>query len=156
LEREPVSADRLDAWQSQNTRDEKEDEMATLDSSKTQALTSVQEVLSVPLDPWPISADSIRDGQPQASGMVIARSDDRRAVTGVWECTPGSFDWHYIWDETASVVAGRVTISEKGGASQTFKAGDVVHCPLGLQTTWTVHETVRKVYTLISPIPLDL
>jgi hypothetical protein len=88
--------------------------------------------------------------------MVIARSEDRRTFTGVWECTPGTFDWTYTWDETISVVAGRVTITDRGGATREFTAGDVVHFPIGLQATWTVHATVRKVYALISPVPLDL
>jgi uncharacterized protein len=117
---------------------------------------TVQNVLSVPLDPWPIPADQIKAGEPVAKGMVIARSDDRKTFTGVWECTPGSFEWSYTWDETISVVAGRVTITDKAGASQVFQAGDVAHFPIGLEATWTVQETIRKVYALISPVPLDL
>ena len=77
--------------------------------SKPTAAT-VQNVFSVPLDPWPIPADQIKAGQPVAKGMVIARSEDRKTFTGVWECTPGTFEWSYTWDETISVVAGRVTI----------------------------------------------
>jgi uncharacterized cupin superfamily protein len=117
---------------------------------------TVQNAMSVPLDPWPIPADQIKDGQPEARGMVIARSDDRRTFTGVWECTPGTFDWTYTWDETISVIVGRVTITSKSGESQVFQTGDVAHFPIGLEATWTVHETVRKVYALISPEPLDL
>ena len=123
--------------------------------SKSAAAT-VQGAMQVPLDPWPIPADQIKAGRPEARGMVIARSPDRRAITGVWECTPGTFDWTYTWDETISVVAGRVTITDRSGASVDFQAGDVAHFPLGLEATWTVHETVRKVYALISPEPLEL
>ena len=125
-----------------------------IESKPTKA--TVQNVQSVPLDPWPIPADQIKAGRPEARGMVIARSPDRRTFTGVWDCTPGTFDWTYTWDETISVVAGRVTITDKAGGTQVFKAGDVAHFPIGLEATWTVHETIRKVYALISPEPLDL
>jgi uncharacterized cupin superfamily protein len=124
--------------------------------STTVALTQVFDPFAVGLDPWPIPADQIRAGSPTASGNVIARADDRGTITGVWECTPGTFDWVYTWDETISVLAGRVTIQEENGRSKTFRAGDVVHFPLGLRATWTVHETVRKFYALISPTPVDL
>jgi uncharacterized cupin superfamily protein len=130
--------------------------MAATKPTTAQLATSIQNVFSVPLDPWPIGAELIRAGKPVAKGMVIARSDDRRAFTGVWECTPGTFDWTYTWDETISVVAGRVTITDLGGEPRVFTTGDVVHFPVGLHATWTVHETVRKVYALISPEPLDL
>jgi uncharacterized cupin superfamily protein len=130
--------------------------MAVSKPTTAEPATSVQNVFSVPLDPWPIGPELIRAGKPVAKGMVIARSDDRRTFTGVWECTPGTFDWTYTWDETISVVAGRVTITDLGGEARTFKTGDVVHFPIGLHATWAVHETVRKVYALISPEPLDL
>ena len=123
---------------------------------KTLAQTGIYDPFNVSLDPWPIPADQVRDGSPTARGNVIARADDRRAITGVWECTPGTFDWVYTWDETITVLAGRVTIQEDNGASQTFKTGDVVHFPIGLHATWTVHETVRKFYALLSPTPVDL
>jgi uncharacterized cupin superfamily protein len=124
--------------------------------STTLAQTDIFDPFTVDLEPWPIPADQVRAGNPTARGNVIARADDRRAITGVWECTPGSFDWDYTWDETITVLAGRVTIEEASGASRTFKAGDVVHFPLGLHATWTVHETVRKFYALLSPDPVDL
>jgi uncharacterized cupin superfamily protein len=125
-----------------------------IETKPTSAL--VQNVFSVSLDPWPIPTDQIKAGQPVARGMVIARSEDRKTFTGVWECTPGTFEWSYAWDETVSIVAGRVTITSKGGGSQVFQTGDVANFPIGLEATWTVHETVRKVYALISPVPLDL
>ena len=125
-------------------------------SSATQPATSILDPMTVPLEPWPIPAELVREGSPEAKGMVIARSEDRRTLTGVWECSPGIFDWDYTWDETLTVVAGRVMIKDKGGTSQTFRAGDVVHLPVGLKTTWTVHETIRKVFGLISLTPVDL
>ena len=59
-------------------------------------------------------------------------------------------------DETITVIEGRVTIQEKDGATREFKAGDVVHFPIGLECTWTVHETIRKFFALLSPQPLSL
>jgi uncharacterized cupin superfamily protein len=122
----------------------------------TVAQPGIYDPFAVALDPWPIPADQVHDGNPAASGNVIARSEDRRGITGIWECTPGTFDWVYTWDETITVLAGRVTIQDASGTSQTFKTGDVVHFPIGLRATWTVHETVRKFYALLSPTPVDL
>ena len=128
----------------------------TLKQGNAPLATSVLDPFAVPLDPWPIPADQVRAGQPTARGAVIARSDDRRTLTGIWECTPGTFDWSYSWDETITVLAGRVTIADEGGATRGFKAGDVVRFPVGLRATWTVHETVRKMFALISPTPVEL
>jgi len=129
--------------------------MAVSKPSGAQPATTVRNVFSVPLDPWPIGPELVRAGKPVANGMVIARSDDRRAFTGVWECSPGTYDWTYTYDETISVVAGMVTITDLGGEPRVFTSGDVVHFPIGLHTTWTIHEKVRAVFAVISPEPLD-
>jgi len=62
-----------------------------------------------------------------------------------WSCEPETFDWEYDADERAYVKEGRVTIKT---ADRTVEigGGDIVLFPKGTKCTWTVHETIRKVY----------
>lgn len=62
-----------------------------------------------------------------------------------WSSGPETFDWEYEADERAYVKEGRVTVKTP---DQTVEvgAGDIVLFPKGTKCTWTVHETVRKVY----------
>ena len=64
-----------------------------------------------------------------------------------WECEPSSFDWHYDQKETFYVKEGEVTVTHPGGEA-TFGAGDIVVFPEGMDCTWTVHKTIRKVYKM--------
>ena len=102
---------------------------------------------------WPLK--KVVDGNPQATYYVVSKSNDSRNFSGVWECTPGRFEVNYTWDETIYVLEGLVSIEEDGTIRQ-FKSGDFVHFPIGLKCTWDVHRTIKKVYTLFSPEPLDL
>lgn len=63
-----------------------------------------------------------------------------------WSCEPSTFDWEYPEEETAYVFEGQVTVQYDGGNTE-IKAGDLVTFPKGLKCVWTVHETIRKVYS---------
>lgn len=65
---------------------------------------------------------------------------------GRWECEPSTFPWEYDDKETAYVFEGNVTVKTEDGEEVTFGPGDLVTFPKGLKCTWTVHETIRKVY----------
>jgi len=62
-----------------------------------------------------------------------------------WSCAPETFDWEYDADERAYVKEGRVTVRTADQAVD-VGAGDIVLFPKGTKCTWTVHETIRKVY----------
>lgn len=64
-----------------------------------------------------------------------------------WECGPETFPWEYSADETAYVKQGKVRVVTEHGQEVEFGAGDLVTFPRGLKCTWTVIETIRKVYT---------
>lgn len=63
-----------------------------------------------------------------------------------WSCNPSTFDWDYSETETAFVKEGRVTVKHDGGETE-IEAGDLVTFPKGMKCVWTVHETIRKVFT---------
>jgi uncharacterized protein len=69
-----------------------------------------------------------------------------------WECTPETFDWEYSSDETAYVKEGKVEIRTEHGQQVELGAGDLVFFPSGLKCTWTVLETIRKVYVFGKPL----
>ena len=64
-----------------------------------------------------------------------------------WSCEPETFDWEYDEDERAYVKEGRVTVTTADQKVE-LGAGDIVLFPKGTRCTWTVHETIRKVYRM--------
>jgi uncharacterized protein len=63
-----------------------------------------------------------------------------------WQCEPSTFPWEYDERETAYVFEGKVTVKTDDGEIVRIEPGDLVTFPKGLKCTWTVHETIRKVY----------
>ena len=115
-------------------------------STQAQA-TLKQKVIEARLDPMPIPGEWILEGDPQASGAILWKSADGKQCNGIWECTPGVFNYVHT-DETGTVVAGRVTVTPEGGEPIEIAAGDVFFFPEGTKTRWQVHETVRKSFHL--------
>ncbi len=111
--------------------------------------TSVQRasVLAAELDPWPIPADQIVEGDPQAAGSILWKSEDGTLANGIWECTPGTFNWVHA-GETLCLVEGRVTVTPEGREPFDIAPGDVVFFPEGTRTRWKVTEKLRKAFHL--------
>ncbi len=63
-----------------------------------------------------------------------------------WECDPSTFPWTYEADETAYVLAGKVTVTCPDGQKVDLGPGDLVRFPRGLSCTWEVKEKIRKVF----------
>ena len=116
-------------------------------TSETVHATLRQNVEKASLDSWPLAPEQVIEGDPQASGTVLWKSDDSKLANGIWECTPGSFNWVHA-DETACLVKGRATVTPEGGEPIEIAAGDVVFFPEGTKTRWEIQETVRKAFHL--------
>jgi uncharacterized cupin superfamily protein len=95
----------------------------------------------------PLAPESVLEGDPRTADGEIARSPDGSLVTGVWTCTPGRMT-DVESDETFVVLEGRATIESEGQEPVEVGPGDVCILPAGARTTWTVHETLRKVYVI--------
>lgn len=106
-----------------------------------------QSVREAPLAPLPLDPSQIIEGDPQASATILWKSEDGKQCNGIWECTPGVFDYLHT-DETACLVQGRVQVTPEGGEPLQLGAGDVVFFPEGSRTRWEVYETVRKAFHL--------
>lgn len=95
--------------------------------------------LAIPLEPLP--ADQVVAGTP-STGFV-----ELTDAIGVWEHTPGT-STDVEADEVFVVLSGSATLSftDSALAPAELRAGSVVQLTAGMQTVWTVHETLRKVY----------
>ncbi|WP_061964022.1 cupin domain-containing protein [Demequina aurantiaca] len=84
------------------------------------------------------------DAQEPRAGLVPLATLDGCEV-GVWEHTAGASS-DVEEDEVFVVVSGSATIAIVDGGELHVTAGDVVRLSAGMRTTWTVHETLRKIY----------
>jgi uncharacterized cupin superfamily protein len=88
-----------------------------------------------------------RSGAPVESTHAL--HGDACGRSGVWECTPGSFDSVRIGDtELMYFLAGAGTITTADGTVHEIRPGVVLVAPNGWRGTWDIRETVRKVYTI--------
>lgn len=115
--------------------------------STTSTGTLKERVAEARLEPMPIPAEWVIEGDPQASGVILWKSPDGKHCMGIWECTSGTFDWTHT-DETATIVLGRVTVTPAGGEPMELAPGDVAFFPEGTKSRWQVHEPVRKSFHL--------
>ena len=104
------------------------------------------------LNPEPISEQSILSGKPVARSKVIARSRDWSSSVVVWDCTAGSFRWHYGQDELIVVISGDIVRLMEDGTERRLNAGDYVFFPAGSVARWRVDSYIRKVALLKEPM----
>jgi uncharacterized cupin superfamily protein len=108
-------------------------------------VSRVVHAASMTLEPAPIDPAQVVAGDPAVAAAGIL-ADGRREV-GVWEHGVGvSTDVEA--DEVFVVLSGRATVRVDGGPTLELGPGDVGVLVAGDRTTWTVHETLRKVYLL--------
>ena len=98
----------------------------------------------IALDHEPLPAEQVISGAPTTATAVLVEGEPE---IGVWEITPGvSTDVEV--DEVFIVLSGRATLEMPGFDPVELTAGCVVQLAEGMATTWTVHETLRKVYVI--------
>jgi uncharacterized cupin superfamily protein len=101
-------------------------------------------------------AVALRETGPRAdplSGTPVESSaplySDAQVDVGVWECTPGSFRAARDgFGEVAHVVGGRGTLVSDSGEVTELVPGAVVVTPEGWTGTWTIEQTLRKLYVI--------
>jgi uncharacterized protein len=100
-------------------------------------------------------------GQPSAeplSGDITTRSHvfftspDEKILSGTWECEPGASRWEFTTrGEVIYVLSGAMTVQRDGGEAHHLTAGSSAIFELGWCGTWTVTETIRKVFVVYKP-----
>jgi uncharacterized cupin superfamily protein len=97
------------------------------------------------LTPDPLAAEQVVSGNPQVSAYELL--DTEALAVGIWQHTAGvSTDVEV--DEIFVVLAGRATIEVADGPTLEVGPGDVGVLEAGAETTWTVHEDLRKIYII--------
>ncbi len=102
------------------------------------------------IEPWPPLVDigaTILSGNPAQSGRLDYGTMETPVMSGVWECTQGSFEIAYPWNEMATILEGSVTITDASGESVTYGPGDSHFAVKGEKVTWNITSPkVRKCF----------
>ncbi|GAA1825306.1 cupin domain-containing protein [Agromyces salentinus] len=117
---------------------------------------AVTDAASLALEHEPVPADQVVAGSPTTGYVVLdARgpgADDVDPVgsareIGVWEMTPGAMR-DVEADEVFVVLAGDATVEFERPALESIvlRPGSIVRLDAGMETVWTVRETLRKVF----------
>jgi len=78
--------------------------------------------------------------------MVLIENNEEGTCIGMWECSPGTYEWDYDSEEYVYLLKGEVIITEIGGPSYTLKKGDNAHFPKGIKTIWHIKKSLRKIF----------
>jgi uncharacterized cupin superfamily protein len=111
---------------------------------------------AIALKAAPINPGWILEGSPVARAGEIARSTDGTTVSFVWDCTAGTFNWHFGVDETVHILEGEVEVSAAGFSPRILRAGDVALFRAGTTARWHVPVHVRKIALCRHPLPWSL
>ncbi|GGM61721.1 cupin domain-containing protein [Microbacterium saperdae] len=103
------------------------------------------DAVALPLAHEPLPAAEVLAGSPTTA--VHALTEMGGVEIGIWEMTPGSATDTEV-DEVFVVLSGHATIAFDDPALPDLAVGpgSVVCLLEGQRTTWTVTETLRKVY----------
>ncbi|MCS0499653.1 cupin domain-containing protein [Protaetiibacter mangrovi] len=99
---------------------------------------------SLPLDHEPVD-DAQRIAGAPSTGWRALGTTASGGEYGVWEMSSGTMS-DVEADEVFVVLAGRATVVFSDGRVAELTPGTVMRLSAGERTTWTVHETLRKVY----------
>lgn len=107
----------------------------------------------VQMKPCPVNPAWVIDGAPIARNSILSRSLDGSATTLLWDCTTGTFHWHYDIDETVYVLEGSAVIKDNSGVERNIGPGDHVLFRANSHAIWRVEKYIRKVAFCRSPVP---
>ncbi|WP_291050275.1 cupin domain-containing protein [Herbiconiux sp.] len=111
--------------------------------------------LTVPLPHEALADEQVVSGRPTTAAAELGTVGE--VEFGLWEITPG-VSTDVETDEVFVVLSGRATVeySDGDGAhTLVLEPGTIGRLGEGLHTTWTVTETLRKVYLLGAYAPAD-
>ncbi|NMO03057.1 cupin domain-containing protein [Gordonia sp. TBRC 11910] len=101
-------------------------------------LDTISDLPAEPVDPAQVVT-----GSPTTGFRALAAVAG--AEVGVWEITPGVMTDVEV-DEVFVILSGSATVTFDDGEVLELRPGVAARLREGDHTTWTVHETLRKVY----------
>jgi uncharacterized cupin superfamily protein len=105
--------------------------------------TRAYDALSIDLSDLPLAPDDVRDGDPKAGSTTLVEA--LGVEVGVWELTAGTVTDTEV-DEVFVVLAGAGSVTFEDGETLELRPGVVVRLRAGERTSWTITETLRKVW----------
>ncbi|MBY0351957.1 cupin domain-containing protein [Tabrizicola sp.] len=96
------------------------------------------------LDGWVVT-----EGSPSMKTWVLHTASDGSMVSGIWECTKGSYHATYTAYEYVVLIRGRIVITPDGGTPVTVQAGDAFVVEKDFKGTWKIEEDVRKHFDFV-------
>lgn len=110
----------------------------------TDSTAEYTSALHVDLEYEPLPADQVVRGNP--STAIHQLEDLAGCGVGIWEMTPGTAT-DTETEEVFVVLSGKARIVFlDDGNTVDVAAGDVVRLRKGQRTSWTVTDTLRKIY----------
>ena len=96
----------------------------------------------------PLNPDWVIGGQPGSRYKTLSATKDRASNVVLWECTPGTFNWHYEKDEMIFVLSGEAWVTDAEGRERRFAGGDYGFFPAGTTCRFRVDNHLRKIAVL--------
>ena len=100
-----------------------------------------------PLKDWG-SIPTMIEGKSATAGILLHKGPGGSCESGIWTCTPGSWNCHVTSDEFCHFIAGRCTYTHESGETIEIAPDTVAFFPKDWRGTCRVHDTVRKVYMI--------
>lgn len=101
-----------------------------------------------PLSDWGAVSQRIL-GISHKAGILLSRSDPpRRAESGIWTCSPGTWRCEVKSDEFCHFVAGSSVYTHDDGEVIEIKPDTLAFFPAGWKGVCEVRETVRKAFMI--------
>ena len=121
-----------------------DDRMAQTVAGRTPSVIAAVRLDDVALEPSPIDPTWILDGMPMARDGRWTQSLDGTTTHWVWDCTTGTFNWHFALEETVQILEDEVTVSSADQPPRTLRAGDAAVFPAHAWAQWHIPRYVRK------------
>ncbi|WP_051288682.1 cupin domain-containing protein [Mycobacterium sp. URHD0025] len=107
-------------------------------------MSSCVDAANLVLDHVPLPDELVAAGAPTTGHRDLASLSD--LTIGVWEHTPG-ISRDVEADEVFVVLSGDASVAfDDGSPTIELRPGSLVRLSAGQRTTWTVRETLRKVF----------
>jgi uncharacterized protein len=109
--------------------------------------TMLEDVSSIEVEQEykPLNPNWVINGQPKSRSKTLSSTKDRAFNVLLWECTAGSFNWHYEKDEVIFILSGEAWITDGEGRERHVGGGDYVFFPAGATCGLRVDSHLRKI-----------
>ena len=75
-------------------------------------------------------------------------SSGQPTYSGLWRCTPMTFDYEFPGDEFIQVLEGKLLIEVAGNDNIILQKGDIACFHKGIKSTWTIQENFKKFFVI--------